>query len=551
MSFFRFFFRLPKAVVVVVPIGFSFCAMHGQLMVHQGATISTKLNRWRTPIAKRRKFFLAYSVIACVLLSVRVPVAHSQNVGIGTATPNNSALLEILSTSQGFLAPRMTQAQRNLIPAPATGDLVYCTDSTGIATPETFYYYNGIAWVPIMGTGWLLAGNAGTIAGTNFFGTTDSVDLVAKTNSVEGWRLTAQGNLGIGTSTPTSILQTVASGAQTSSYIGNLLTTTATTSTASINKYGTEILSTGGWSGTSDTNFGLLVNATGGTTNLSGIFQGGDVAINTTAPVTYVDDNGDMALNYSSYTASNGANNDISVGRWSFVRITGPTASYSITGVAGGVDGKTLILFNSTSQQITISNEDTGSTAADRIWTLNSTGDIVIDGKAAIEMIYSAADSRWIVLSASTVSTSGTGLLFAKKPTDQSLTTTTLTNDNDLHLAISANDSMVVEGYIHYHNTGSSSLQMAVTVPTGATMDIVIYTDDVVLPPPETWTLTSSGTSTGDMAMNAVDIVIHYYGVVITGSNSGKIQIQWAQAKSSSTPVTFKAKSYIRGTLIR
>jgi len=109
----------------------------------------------------------------------------------------------------------------------------------------------------------------------------------------------------------------------------------------------------------------------------------------------------------------------------------------------------------------------------------------------------------------------------------------------------------VVEGYIHYHNTGSGSLQMAVTIPTGANMDIVIYTDDVVLPPPETWTLTTSGTSTGNMAMNGVDVPVHFYGIVITGANAGTIQIQWAQGASSSTPTTFRAKSYMRGTLIR
>jgi len=498
-----------------------------------------------------RPFYLILTIAAIV--AAAVSPSRAQNVSIGTAAANNSALLHLESTTQGFLAPRMLHAQMNLIPPiVATGDLVYCTDSLSITSPATFYYYNGVAWVPIMGTGWLLLGNAGTVAGTNFFGTTDSIDLVAKTNSIEGWRLTALSNLGVGTSTPTSRLQTVASGVQTGNYIGNLLTNTATTSTNSINKYGTEILSTGAWTGATDTNFGLLVNATGGTTNISGIFEGGDLAINTTAPAVYVNDNGDFTNNYTNYTASNGANNNISIGSYTFVRVTGPTAAFSITGITGGVDGKYITLFNSTTQTITISNESASSTAANRIWTLNSTGDIVIAGKTVIKMIYSVADSRWLVMSASTVSISSTGLIFSKKPIDQSIaSSTTLTNDNDLHLAMNANDSMVVEGYIHYHNTGSSSLQMAVTVPAAATMDIVIYTDDVVLPPPETWTLTTSGTSTGNMAMNAVDIVIHFYGIVITGATAGNVQIQWAQGVSNATPATFRQKSYMRGTLIR
>ena len=63
--------------------------------------------------------------------------AHAQNIfpstgsaGIGTTTPNASSLLEIKSTTQGMLIPRMTIAQRNAIASPATGLLIYQTNST-------------------------------------------------------------------------------------------------------------------------------------------------------------------------------------------------------------------------------------------------------------------------------------------------------------------------------------------------------------------------------------------------------------------------------------
>jgi hypothetical protein len=62
-------------------------------------------------------------------------------VGIGTTSPNPSAKLEIRSTGKGFLMPRMTEAQRNSIPSPAKGLLVYQTNGiTG------FYFYSGTAW---------------------------------------------------------------------------------------------------------------------------------------------------------------------------------------------------------------------------------------------------------------------------------------------------------------------------------------------------------------------------------------------------------------------
>ncbi len=502
------------------------------------------LSRWMGTMV----VFLA--IFAAALSSARAQA----NVGIGTTSPNASALLDLTSTTKGVLVPRMTHAQMNLIASPATGLIVYCTDYLSSSSPSTFYYYNGSAWVPFLSTAWQLTGNAGTIAGTNFVGTTDNADLVFKTNSTEGMRLTTASNVGIGTSTPSSILQTVASGAETSSYIGNLLTNLATSSTASIDKYGTQIQSTGAWTGTLDTNVGLLVNATGGTSNISAIFEGGDVGINTAAPATSLGINGDLATRYSSYTASNGANNDISIGTSSFVRITGPTAAFSITGISGGVDGKWLTLFNATTQQITIANENASSSAADRIWTLNSTGDIVISGKAAVRMIYDAADSRWLVISSSTtVSTSSTGVITVKKPTDQSVTSsTTLVNDNDLKISINANDSMIVEGYLHtYCSSHWPHIQIAWTIPAGASMDIGSYIDDVSLGSHETFTLTSSGTSTGTINTNSGTVPIHFWGVVITGSTAGTIQLKWAQAVSSSTPMTVKANSYMRGFYIR
>ncbi len=56
-------------------------------------------------------------------------------------------------------------------------------------------------------TGWSLTGNSGTTAGTNFVGTSDSVDFVSKTNGIERMRILAHGGkIGIGTSTPAQAL---------------------------------------------------------------------------------------------------------------------------------------------------------------------------------------------------------------------------------------------------------------------------------------------------------------------------------------------------------
>lgn len=58
----------------------------------------------------------------------RMIISNTGNIGIGTETPDASALLELSSTTQGVLPPRMTNAQMNAIANPTDGLIVYCTD---------------------------------------------------------------------------------------------------------------------------------------------------------------------------------------------------------------------------------------------------------------------------------------------------------------------------------------------------------------------------------------------------------------------------------------
>ena len=73
----------------------------------------------------------------------------------------------------------------------------------GNACPTGQFCSNGVC---TPSPGWNLAGNAGTIAGTNFIGTTDVADFSVNTNNTEKMRITTAGNVGIGTTTPTSTL---------------------------------------------------------------------------------------------------------------------------------------------------------------------------------------------------------------------------------------------------------------------------------------------------------------------------------------------------------
>lgn len=88
------------------------------------------------------KFFLRLSkavMLFCLLLGTSV---FSQ-VGIGTVTPDTSSVLDVFSTTQGMLTPRMTTEQKNAIVSPADGLMVYDTDL------KSFYHYNSAisSWI--------------------------------------------------------------------------------------------------------------------------------------------------------------------------------------------------------------------------------------------------------------------------------------------------------------------------------------------------------------------------------------------------------------------
>ena len=131
-------------------------------------------------------------LLATALLAMAPVLARAQNVGINAdgSAPHASAMLDIdvsalPGTKTGLLVPRMTSAQRNAIPAPATGLLVYDT------TLDAFWYFNGTAWVSLLHatTGWRTTGNDGTVDGTHFIGTTDNVAFSFRVDDVAAGRI--------------------------------------------------------------------------------------------------------------------------------------------------------------------------------------------------------------------------------------------------------------------------------------------------------------------------------------------------------------------------
>jgi hypothetical protein len=74
-------------------------------------------------------------------------VTPSNTVIIGRNT--GSAAVDVQSTTQGFLPPRMTAAQASAISSPAEGLLVYVTDTNGTFTSKGWWGFEGTTWAKL------------------------------------------------------------------------------------------------------------------------------------------------------------------------------------------------------------------------------------------------------------------------------------------------------------------------------------------------------------------------------------------------------------------
>jgi len=84
-----------------------------------------------------------------ILVLATLFFASATNAQVGVGVPagdiHPSAEMEVKSTTKGFLAPRMTKAERDAIVTPAAGLLIYQTDADA-NNPAGFYFYDGTAW---------------------------------------------------------------------------------------------------------------------------------------------------------------------------------------------------------------------------------------------------------------------------------------------------------------------------------------------------------------------------------------------------------------------
>ena len=163
-----------------------------------------------------------------VLFFLFVSILANAQIGIGTIAPNPSAILDLNSTHQGFLVPRMTSAERDLIKPAAMGLMIYNIEVGQIQV--------NVSLVPLVPRWTVVASgilNSGIGAGSVVGGGTLNVASGAGSTIAGGTSNTASGDnsaIGGGTSNTASGDNSVISGGTTNVTSGEAASITGGTS---------------------------------------------------------------------------------------------------------------------------------------------------------------------------------------------------------------------------------------------------------------------------------------------------------------------------------
>ena len=97
---------------------------------------------------------------------------------------------------------------------------------------------------------------------------------------------------------------------------------------------------------------------------------------------------------------ANGNNAAVSVSTNIYTKVSGPSGAFAINGIAGGRDGRIVMLQNSTGFTMTIANDSgVDPTAANRIYTGTGADVALANNPGFCTLIYDSAATRWIVVS--------------------------------------------------------------------------------------------------------------------------------------------------------
>jgi len=148
------------------------------------------------------KVLLAFFVLLCTGFGLNAQL----KVGDNPTTIQKSSILELESTRQGLLLPRLADTAGINALTPPDGMIIYLNSDNSLRLRSNGSWKK-IADLAAASANWSLTGNTGTDSALNFIGTADGKPLSMRTNNAERLHISSNGNIGIGTSTPSATLE--------------------------------------------------------------------------------------------------------------------------------------------------------------------------------------------------------------------------------------------------------------------------------------------------------------------------------------------------------
>ncbi len=218
------------------------------------------------------------------------------------------------------------------------------------------------------------------------------------------------------------------------------------------------------------------------------------------------------------------------------------TANYNISG-NGTIDGQ-LQLKGTSTGITTFQSGAQGST------TINYTLPIAQGATGTVLQNNGSGVLSWVDQSSQIGA-----VTFAIKGSDETITnSTTLQNDNDLSFSIGANETWEVVVQLDPTTDGEDDdapdMKVAVTIPSGTLHVYALGYGDDEEDIAGSWLTTSGTKGATNFVISDDDTAgpITLQGIIVGGSTSGTVHIQWAPATSTSKKATIQKNSYLKAT---